>query len=191
MFFIVLTLVTKKSELIVKNVSLNPTRIECLNILKRMGGNIEIEERGVSNKEVYGDVFVRSSELSNVQIEKKIIPLIIDEIPALTIAGIFADGNFELKGATELRVKESDRIKAICSNLLKLGLDVEEFEDGYKVYGNVKKPSEPFNSFGDHRIAMAFAILSSQLEGGGKVEGFECASVSNSDFLKQLNSISS
>ena len=127
---------------------------------------------------------VRSSELQNVKIEKRIIPLIIDEIPALTIAGIFADGNFELKGATELRVKESDRIKAICNNLLKLGLDVEEYEDGFNVSGNIKNPSEPFNSFGDHRIAMAFAILSSLLEGGGKVEGFECASCFKSRFLK-------
>ena len=138
MFFIVLTLITKNSELIIKNVSLNLTRIECLNILKRMGGNIEIEERGVSNNEVYGDVRVRSSKLQNVKIEKEIIPIIIDEIPVLTIAGIFADGNFELKGATELRVKESDRIKAICTNLLILGLDIDEYEDGFSVSGNVK-----------------------------------------------------
>ena len=156
-----------------------------------MGGNIEIDERGVPNNEVYGDVIVRSSELHNVQIKKNIIPLIIDEIPTLTIAGIFADGNFELKGAAELRVKESDRIKAICSNLLKLGLDVEEYEDGFNVSGKIKNSSGSFNSFGDHRIAMAFAILSSHLEGGGKVEGFECASVSNPEFIKQLNSISS
>jgi len=189
MFFIVLALLTKNSELIIKNVSLNPTRIECLKIVRRMGGNIEIEERGVSNNEAYGDVIVRSSELHTVQIKKNIIPLIIDEIPALTIAGIFADGNFELRGATELRVKESDRIKAICSNLLKLGLDIEEFEDGFNVSGKIKNSSGSFNSFGDHRIAMAFAVLSSNLEGGGKVEGFECASVSNPDFLKQLGSI--
>lgn len=190
MFFIVLTLVTKKSELIVKNVSLNPTRIECLNILKKMGGNIEIDERGVSNNEVYGDVLVQSSELFNVEIEKRIIPLIIDEIPALTIAGIFGDGIFELRGATELRVKESDRIKAICNNLFKLGLDVEEYEDGFNVSGNIKIPSEPFDSFGDHRIAMAFAILSSLLDKGNQVDNFDCVSISNPDFLKQLNSIS-
>lgn len=190
MFFIVLTLILKNSELIIKDVSLNPTRIECLNILKRMGGNIEIEERGWSNNEVNGDLLVRSSDLQNVKIEKRIIPLIIDEIPALTIAGIFANGNFELKGAAELRVKESDRIKSIFTNLLILGLDVEEYDDGFNVSGKIKNSSGTFNSFGDHRIAMAFAILSSHLEGGGKVEGFECASVSNPDFLKQLNSIS-
>ncbi|MCW9066495.1 MAG: 3-phosphoshikimate 1-carboxyvinyltransferase, partial [Ignavibacteriaceae bacterium] len=165
MFFIVLALLTKNSQLTIKDVSLNPTRIESLNVLKRMGGDVEIEERGVSNQEVYGDVLVRSSDLQNVKFEKGIIPLIIDEIPALTIAGIFADGIFELRGATELRVKESDRIRAICNNLLKLGLDVEEYKDGFNVSGNIKNSSASFNSFGDHRIAMAFAILSSHLEG--------------------------
>ncbi|HEY6438317.1 MAG TPA: 3-phosphoshikimate 1-carboxyvinyltransferase, partial [Ignavibacteriaceae bacterium] len=136
-FFVVLALLTKNSQLTIKDASLNPTRIESLNLLKRMGGNIELEERGVSHNEVYGDVFIRSGELQNVKIEEGIIPLLIDEIPALTIAGIFADGNFELKSATELRVKESDRIKAICINLLKLGLDVEEYADGFNVSGEI------------------------------------------------------
>jgi len=191
MFFIVLTLLTKNSELVIKDVSLNQTRTECLKLLKRMGGNIQIEEKGSSNNEVYGDLLVKSSELSNVRIEKEIIPLIIDEIPILTIAGIFAEGIFELRGAAELRVKESDRIKAICLNLLKLGLDVVEFDDGFSVSGKIKQDSEPFKSFGDHRIAMAFSILTSLLIDGGKVEGFESVSVSNPDFLKQLKSISS
>ena len=160
-------------------------------MLKRMGGKIQIDERGVSNNEIFGDVIVKSSHLSNVKIDEEIIPLIIDEIPILTIAGIFAEGDFELRGASELRVKESDRIKAICNNLLKLGLDLEEFEDGFRLSGSIKKQSATFDSFGDHRIAMAFSILSSLLKDGGEVEGFESVSVSNPDFLKQLNSISS
>jgi len=191
MFFIVLTLLTKNSELVINDVSLNPTRTECLNILKVMGGNIQIDEKGISNNEVYGNILVKSSDLSNVKIDNEIIPLIIDEIPILAVAGIFADGVFELRGAVELRVKESDRIKAICVNLSKLGLDIEEFEDGFRVSGLIKKQSEPFNSFGDHRIAMACAILSSLLEVGGRVEGFECASISNPHFLKQFYAISS
>ena len=139
----------------------------------------------------YGDLIVKSSELSNVKIDEGIIPLIIDEIPILAVAGIFAEGVFQLRGATELRVKESDRIKAICTNLLKLGLDVLEFDDGFSVSGKIKQVSESFESFGDHRIAMAFSILSSLLKNGGKVEGLESVSVSNPDFLKQLKSISS
>ena len=191
MFFIVLTLLTNNSELIIKDISLNTTRIRCLSILKSMGGKIQIDERGVSNNEIFGDVIVKSSHLLNVKIDEEIIPLIIDEIPILTIAGIFAEGDFELRGASELRIKESDRIKAICNNLLKLGLDLEEFEDGFRLSGSIKKQSATFDSFGDHRIAMAFSILSSLLKDGGEVEGFESVSVSNPDFLKQLNSISS
>jgi 3-phosphoshikimate 1-carboxyvinyltransferase len=191
MFFIVLALLVKNAELLIKDVSLNPSRIECLNLLIRMGGDIQIVEQGNSNNEVYGDVYINSSDLSNVKIDKAIIPLIIDEIPILTVAGILAKGVFELRDASELRVKESDRIKAICTNLLKLGLDVEEFDDGFKVSGSIKKQSETFDSYGDHRIAMAFAILLSLLKDGGEVEGFESVSVSNPDFLKQLNSISS
>ena len=190
MFFIVLALLTKNSELVVKNISLNATRIECLNLLKRMGGNIQVEERGVSNNEAYGDIIVKSSELSNVKIAQEIIPLIIDELPILAVAGVFAEGDFELRGASELRVKESDRIKAICTNLLKIGLDVEEYDDGFKVAGKIHKLSKPFESFGDHRIAMAFTILSSLLEAGGMVEGFDYASISNPEFISQLHSIS-
>jgi 3-phosphoshikimate 1-carboxyvinyltransferase len=191
MFFTVLAILTKDSELVIKDVSLNPTRIECLNLLKRMGAYIQIEEKGISNNEAFGDLIVKSSELSNVKIDEGIIPLIIDEIPILAVAGIFAEGVFQLRGATELRVKESDRIKAICTNLLKLGLDVLEFDDGFSVSGKIKQVSESFESFGDHRIAMAFSILSSLLKNGGKVEGLESVSVSNPDFLKQLKSISS
>lgn len=191
MFFIVMTLLTKDSELNIKNISLNPTRTECLNILKRMGGIIHIEEKGLSNNELFGDVIVKSSDLLNIEIEKEIIPLIIDEIPILTIAGIFAEGKFELRGASELRVKESDRIKSICINLLKTGLFIEEFDDGFCLSGKIKTQKESFESFGDHRIAMAFAVLSSLLENGGRVNGFDCVSVSNPDFLKQLSSIAS
>jgi 3-phosphoshikimate 1-carboxyvinyltransferase len=189
MFFIVLALLAKNSKLLIKNVLLNPTRTECLSLLKRMGGDIQIEERGFSNNEAYGDLIVKSSKLSNVKIGMETIPLIIDEIPILTVAGILAEGVFELRGASELRVKESDRIKAICTNLIKLGLDVEEYEDGFTVLGKVKKSPDSFNSFEDHRIAMAFAILSSLLDDGSKVENFDCVSISNPDFLKQLYSI--
>ncbi len=189
-FFVVLTLLSSNSEIVLKDVLLNSTRIESLKILQKMGGIIQINEMGISNKEVYGDVIVKSSELFNVQIEKDIIPSIIDEIPALTIAGIFADGNFELHGASELRVKESDRINSIITNLIKVGLNIDESSDGFSISGNAKRPVDAFNSFGDHRIAMAFGILSSLLDDGGEVENFECVSVSNPDFVKQLQSVS-
>jgi len=189
LFFVVLALLTKKSDLVIKNVSLNTSRTEAINILISMGANIQIEEMGISNNEPFGNLIVRSSKLKNIKIDKGRIPLIIDEIPILTLAGIFADGNFEFRGAKELRVKESDRIRAICTNLKKTGLEVEEYEDGFMISGEIQKNRETFESFGDHRIAMTFAILSSLLKDGGKVADFDCFRVSNPDFLKQLDSI--
>jgi 3-phosphoshikimate 1-carboxyvinyltransferase len=190
MFFIVLTLLNKKSELLIKNVSLNPTRVEGVNLFKKMGGNIQVEVKDQSNNEVYGDLLVKSSDLKNVKIEPESIPLIIDEIPILAVAGIFAEGVFEIRGASELRVKESDRIKALCTNFSSLGLDVKEFEDGFRVSGEVKKITRPFQSFGDHRIAMAFSILSCLLKDGGSVEGFESVAISNPNFIDHLKTIS-
>ena len=143
----------------------------------------------VSSNEEYGNVIVKSSQLKNIKIDSDIIPNIIDEIPILTIAGIFAEGDFEIENANELRVKESNRIKSICSNLKLFGLDVEELEDGFSVRGSIKKSNPVFESFGDHRIAMAFAILSMVLDDGGEVNGFECVAISNPKFEEQIKQI--
>lgn len=190
-FPIVLTLITPNSELIIKNISLNPTRIGFIEILKKMGANIYFEDIQTSSNEEYGNVIVKSSLLKNIEIDHKIIANIIDEIPILTIAGIFAEGDFKIQNANELRVKESDRIKSICSNLKTLGLNVEESADGFTVNGLVKINNPVFISYGDHRIAMAFSILSMLLNYGGEVDGFECAGISNPDFNDQIKLITS
>ena len=188
-FHIVLTLLTSNSELIIKNVSLNPTRTGFIEVLKQMGANIFYEEIKISSNEEYGNVIIKSSQLKSIKIDKTIIPNIIDEIPILTIAGIFADGDFVIENAKELRIKESDRINSICSNLKLLGLNVEEKEDGFSVSGEIKNLNITFESFGDHRIAMSFSILSMLLGNGGEVNGFECVNISNPRFEEQLNSI--
>lgn len=188
-FHIVLTLLTPNSELIIKNVSLNPTRTGFIEVLKQMGANILYEKIKTSSNEEYGNVIVKSSSLKNIKIDAQIIPNIIDEIPILTIAGIFADGDFMIENAKELRVKESDRIKSICTNLKLLGLNVEEQEDGFIVSGSIKKSKPVFESFGDHRIAMAFAVLSMLLDNGGEVNNFECVDISNPMFEEQISSI--
>ena len=188
-FFIVLTLLSKNSQLKVKNVSLNETRTGILKVLIAMGGKIEIDNIKQSSGEDYGDIIASSSELKNIVIDQKIIPNIIDEIPILSIAGIFADGKFEIKNASELRGKETDRIKSICHNLKNLGLFVEEYEDGFSCSGTISNFHPTFESFGDHRIAMAFGILSLLLKGGGKVDNFNCVNISNPNFLTQLKSI--
>jgi 3-phosphoshikimate 1-carboxyvinyltransferase len=188
-FHIVLTLLTPNSELIIKNVSLNSTRTGFIEILKQMGANISFESVKVSSNEEYGNVIVKSSSLKNIKIDSHIIPNIIDEIPILTIAGIFAEGDFVIENAKELRVKESDRIKSIYTNLKLLGMNAEESEDGFIISGSIKNSDPVFESFGDHRIAMAFSILSMILENGGEVNEFECVNISNPMFEEQIRSI--
>uniref|UniRef100_A0A832D058 3-phosphoshikimate 1-carboxyvinyltransferase n=1 Tax=Ignavibacterium album TaxID=591197 RepID=A0A832D058_9BACT len=190
-FFIVLTLLSNNSELIIKNVSLNPTRTGFIEILRKMNSNIQIENVKYSSNEPFGDIIVKSSALKNIRIEESIIPNIIDEIPILTIAGIFAEGIFEIRNCKELRYKESDRIKSIYNNLKTAGLDVEEFEDGFCVQGEIKNNTVTFNSFNDHRIAMAFSILAMLIGNKSSVDGIECVAISNPDFYDQLNSITS
>jgi len=188
-FFIVLTLLSKNSSLVIKNVTLNPTRIGIINLLKEMGGNIEFDNVESNSNELFGDLIVKSSELHNIEIDKKIIPNIIDEIPVLSVAGLFAEGDFIITNAKELRVKESDRIKSLVYNYKILGVNVEEFEDGFRLNGKIKNYNPTFESFNDHRIAMAFSILSLLLDNGGKINNFECVKISNPNFLKQLKLI--
>jgi 3-phosphoshikimate 1-carboxyvinyltransferase len=189
-FFIILTLLSKNSELRIKDVTLNSSRTGIIEILKQMGAAIEIDKEKVSSGEVYGDIIIRSSKMQNIKIDESIIPNIIDEIPALTIAGIFSEGDFEIRNAKELRFKETDRIKAVCENLRYAGLDVSEYEDGYRISGKIENKDPIFNSFNDHRIAMTFGILSSLLKNGGKVNNFDSVKISNPNFLHQLKEIS-
>lgn len=188
-FFIVLALLTKNSELVIKDVSLNPTRTGFLDILKKMNADIKIENEKQSSNEPYGDIIVRSSDLMNVSIDSSVIPNIIDEIPILSVAGIFAEGDFEIKNCEELRFKESDRIKAICENLKLTGLDVEEFPDGFRISGKIKNIQVSFNSFNDHRIAMALSVLSMLIGNECSVEGIECVGISNPNFYEQIEAI--
>ncbi len=188
-FFIVLALLSKDSSLRIKSVGLNETRKGYLTILEQMGAKINYENVSVSGGETYGNIVVENSKLNNVEIPEKIIPNVIDEIPILSVAGLFAEGNFLIKNAKELRKKESDRIATLCYNYKLLGLNVDEFEDGFSISGEIKNKNVVFKSFDDHRIAMTFAILSMLLNDGGKVDNFDCVAISNPDFLKQVKMI--
>lgn len=188
-FFIVLTLLAKDSELVIKNVSLNETRTGIIEVLKKMGADISIEKEFLEKGEKVGDLLMRSSALRNVEIPENIIANIIDEIPILSVAGIFADGNFRINNAKELRVKESDRIKSLCHNFKLAGLNVDEFEDGFEISGSLTDKHVTFESFGDHRIAMAFSVLSMMMKNGGTINQFESVGVSNPSFVEQLKKI--
>ncbi len=188
-FFIVYALLSNKAELVLDNVLLNDTRTGILKVLKLMGADIQIEGMKVNCGEKSGTLRIKNSKLHNIVIDKEIIPNIIDEIPILSVAGLFAEGKFEIRNAKELRFKESDRIKALCDNYRYLGLKVEEFEDGFSLEGTIRKRKLLFESYNDHRIAMAFAVLSMLRKDGGKVNNFECVNISNPDFLRQIREI--
>lgn len=188
-FFMVLALLVKDSHLIISNVSLNESRTGVINILREMGGNIETENIRNTLGEIYGDIVVKGTgKLLNVDIPASIIPNIIDEIPILSIAGAFADGDFRISSAKELRFKETDRIKALCYNFRLAGLNAEETDDGFIISGNPNGSEVTFESFHDHRIAMSFAVFSSII-GSGRIKDFECVNISNPDFLHQIKSI--
>lgn len=169
-FFIVLGLLgDESSQLTVQNVGLNPSRVGILEVLEKMGGRIRIINKRRECGEDAGDLEVFGSRLKRTEIPASLIPSIIDEIPILTIAGLFAEGGFGISHAEELRAKESDRIHSMVVNLRKLGVNVTENKDGYEFpeWGSSSRKEDPhvptssvqIESFMDHRIAMSFAIL--------------------------------
>jgi len=183
-FFAVLTCITKNSHIILKNVSLNETRIEAFEILKKMGANI-IFRKINNDKEPIGDIEVFSSSLKAVEVQDNMAWL-IDEIPALAIAFVFASGKSVIKNAKELRVKECDRISAVVDNLKSFGIEAKEFEDGFEVIGSIPK-SGNIKSYGDHRIAMSFTILA--LMTGGEIDDIDCIKTSFPNFFEIIDTL--
>ncbi|QTP00818.1 3-phosphoshikimate 1-carboxyvinyltransferase [Helicobacter pylori] len=192
-FFALACAITPKSRLLLKNVLLNPTRIEAFEVLKKMGASIEyaIQSRDL---EIIGDIYIEHAPLKAIAINQNTASL-IDEIPALSIAMLFAKGKSMVKNAKDLRAKESDRIKAVVSNFKALGIECEEFEDGFCIEGledisqlkqrfSQKKPPL-IQSFNDHRIAMSFAILTLALP--LEIDNLECANISFPQFKRLLN----
>ena len=161
-FLIVAGLIAKESNIVIKNVGLNPTRCGLIDVLKSMGGFIEIKNQKLTSNEEVGDIYVKSSSLRGISISGDVIPNIIDEIPILSIAAAFADGETSISDAEELRVKESDRLQAISDGLAKINVNHELFKDGIKIAGSSKdiEVSPEIDSHGDHRIAMSFLIAS-------------------------------
>ena len=161
-FLIVAGLIAKESNIVIKNVGLNPTRSGLIDVLTSMGGFIEIKNQKLKSNEEVGDIYVRSSSLRGISISGDVIPNIIDEIPILSIAAAFAEGETSISDAEELRVKESDRLQAISDGLAKINVNHELFKDGIKINGSSKdiEVTPEIDSHGDHRIAMSFLIAS-------------------------------
>ncbi len=159
-FFLVLAAVTPGSALIVRRVGVNPFRTGAVDALRRMGADIRYEDERQDGGEPVADIAVRGGRLSATRIDPGEVPGLIDEIPALCVAAAFAEGRTEIRGAGELRVKESDRIGSMVSNLSSLGVSCGEYPDGLWVEGPAElRPSFPCRSHGDHRIAMSLLIF--------------------------------
>ena len=183
-FFAVAAAISKNSKVVLKNVLLNPTRIEAFEVLKRMGAKIEYILKDKKYEEI-GDIVVKSSRLKGVEVSENIAWL-IDELPALSIAMSQAEGKSVVKNAKELRVKESDRISTVVENLKKCGIEVKEFDDGYEIVGGkIKKAT--IDSHGDHRIAMSFAVAG--LLDGMEIKDVECIATSFPNFTDILKKI--
>lgn len=187
-FFIAAASICEGSELLIKNVGINPSRDGFLRVAKQMGADIEILNiRGESEK--YADILVKYAKLKAFTIEGDIIPLLIDEIPILAAMASLAEGTSIIRDAAELKVKESNRIKAMVTELSKLGVDITETDDGMIIRGGSKISSATVNSYKDHRIAMTFAVLGLVSDGSIEILDKDCVDISYPDFYSDLRKL--
>ena len=188
-FFLVAGAIIPGSRLTVTNVGLNPTRTGILDVLKEMGARITITNQQESSGELMGDITVEGQTLKGTTIAGDLIPRLIDEIPVLAVAGAVADGITIIKDATELKVKESNRLRAITTELSRFGTDIQETDDGLIIKGRRNYKGAICNSYQDHRIAMACTLMGLVASGQTTVLGTECIDISFPDFENTLNSL--
>jgi len=185
-FFITAALLVEGSEIVLPDVGVNPTRIGFLKVVERMGARIALSEERTVSGEPVATISVSTSPLRGVKIEKEEVPTLIDEIPLVALLATQAKGRTVISGASELRVKESDRLSTLAFNLRRMGVELEEREDGLIVEGPQRLNGGSVRSFGDHRIAMTLAIGGLIAEGETEIEGFECYKISFPNFYSLL-----
>lgn len=185
-FLIVAALVVPGSDLVIRNVGINPTRTGFLSILQRMGASIDLKERQ-KGEEPAADIHATTSLLGATSVGPEEIPAAVDEFPILCVAAAFADGETRIVGASELRVKETDRIRAMGVNLQAIGADVEELEDGLVIRGGKRLEGGECESFGDHRVAMAMAVAGLRCEQGVGIRDTGCIRTSFPGFEETLH----
>ena len=190
-FFIAAALLIPESDITIKGVGINPTRTGLLDVLEAIGADIGLTDiRDVSGEPV-ADIYCKTAgSLRAVKIGREIMPSLIDEFPILCVLGTQADGVTEIRGAEELRVKESDRIKAMAEGLKKMGAEVKEFKDGLSIKGNANLKGASINSYGDHRIAMAFSIAALIARGKTTINGISSVNISFPGFFETLKKLS-
>jgi len=190
-FFIVAALLARGSTLGIRGVGLNPTRSALLDFLVGMGARIRVPDLESRNGELVGDLLVEHSELRGGEIAGGLAAALIDEIPVLAVMGAATEEGITVRDASELRVKETDRIRTVVDNLRRMGVEAEELPDGMVIPGRQKFHAAELDSFGDHRIAMAFAVAALSGDGDSVIHGAEAASVSFPEFWETLSKITS
>ena len=177
------------SELVLNQVLTNPTRIGFFATLKKMGVGVEFQDQWEEAGEQIGNLKIFYQTLNSTPITIDNIPRLIDEIPVIAILATQAEGKMEIRGAEELRIKECDRIHAICKNLKKMGADIHELDDGFIINGPTPLYGSKIETFYDHRIAMAFSIAGLITDGIMVLDHPECASISYPEFYDELERV--
>lgn len=186
-FFMVASLLIRDSEVILRNVGINPTRTGLMNVLKRMGADMSVEHVREVSGEPVADIFCRGNRtLKAVTIQPEEMPLLIDEFPILCVAATRAAGITAITGAEELRVKESDRIAAMATELKKFGVELEEYPDGIRIKGKAELKGCEVQSYGDHRIAMSLSVAALLAKGTSVINNASCVDISFPGFFEEL-----
>lgn len=182
-FFMTAAAIMPDSCVRIKNAGINPTRTGIIDVFKSMGANISIENVRTESGEETADIVVSSSSLKGTVIEGEMIPRLIDELPIIAVAALFAEGTTVIRNAEELKVKESNRISAIVGELSKCGADITETADGMIIKGGKPIFGADFVTHGDHRMAMSLAVLAQLADGKSTIDDADCISVSYPNFL--------
>ena len=182
-FFLVLGAIMPNSQITVTNVGINPTRTGIIDVLKDMGADITLENVHTSTGETFANITVRSSSLKGTTVGGDIIPRLIDELPIIAVAAVFADGQTVIKDAQELKVKETNRIRAVVDEFNKCGIDITETDDGMIINGGKSIHGADFKTYGDHRMAMSLTVLAQLADGESTLDDSDCACVSYPTFF--------
>lgn len=182
-FFLVLGAIMPNSQITVTNVGINPTRTGIVDVLKDMGADITLENVHTSAGETVANITVRSSSLKGTTVGGDIIPRLIDELPIIAVAAVFADGQTVIKDAQELKVKETNRIRAVVDEFNKCGIDITETDDGMIINGGKSIHGADFKTYGDHRMAMSLTVLAQLADSESTLDDSDCACVSYPTFF--------
>ena len=188
-YFIAAASILKDSKIVISQVGVNPTRTGIIKILKSMGAKINILNYQIKSNEPQADLEIEYSELKGISIMPEEVPFLIDELPLIALVATQAQGKTIVSGAKELRVKETDRLKAIVSELKKMGANIKEKEDGFIVVGPSKLQGAACESYHDHRIAMSLAIAALLAEGKTVIKNSECIDISFPGFENTLQKL--